>query len=166
MCTIQIFFPCPLDSKLPAPPPPPARYGSNLGSVRRSTDDRVPPMLFDMTAQSHALPPTIESFARSQTFEGSFDGSPALYLLLVKQSNPPSRPDILAGASDLANKIWCTLLCVAYLEIKLTDERDVWGIMVEKAMLWVEEILESLLGADNLVVKTKALKEYAKNCIA
>jgi len=108
---------------------------------------------------------SIESFAREQSFDGFFIPSKNLYQVLVKSSTAPNIPAVLVKKDKDAETIWCTMLCIAYLELKFANEKDVWDFMVEKALVWMEEALGTLVGAGN-VDKTKAtLKEEAKKCV-
>lgn len=45
---------------------------------------------------------------------------------------------------DVIETIWTTLLVLAYMEIKLADEVDMWVIMAEKANIWIISITEVL----------------------
>jgi hypothetical protein len=78
-----------------------------------------------------------------QTFEGSFSLTPALATLLgttltnleakLKEFVPT-----LTGLSEEQRKIlWATVLAVGMFERKLTVERDVWELVVEKARAWM-----------------------------
>jgi len=78
-----------------------------------------------------------------QTFEGSFYLTPALATLLgttlmnleakLKEFVPT-----LTGLSEEQRKIlWATVLAVGMFERKLTVERDVWELVVEKARAWM-----------------------------
>lgn len=86
----------------------------------------------------------VEALAREQAFDGSFAVSQRLLLLTTKQDRPPKMPttlDALALAADVKAAVWCTLICVAFLHTKLAAERDVWGIIGDKALEWVKETL-------------------------
>ncbi|KAF8580008.1 hypothetical protein K439DRAFT_1415709 [Ramaria rubella] len=114
-----------------------------------------PPLPFAGFPGPKVLPPTVESFARAQSFDGSFAGTPELFQLLAQQPTAPDMPDTLRTADPT---IWCTLLCVAYLETKFEYAKDVWAFIVEKAMAWVKEALVDIGGAAVI----EALKDEAK----
>ncbi|KIJ39446.1 hypothetical protein M422DRAFT_210327 [Sphaerobolus stellatus SS14] len=97
----------------------------------------------------------IESFARQQSFEGYFDGKPELYMLMVQDSKAPKMPDNFGTVDETKEKIWNTVLCIAYLETKLAEEKVVWELMVNKAIAWLDGILLQLVEAD----KTESVKE-------
>jgi hypothetical protein len=145
----------------PPPPPPHGAFGA-FASASESPAAQLSPSL----SEAGPLPPTIESLARAQSFDGSFIGSPALFQLLVQQPQAPATPTALGAADTRRETVWCTLLCVAYLETRFSDEKDVWSMIVEKAMAWVEETLENIAGADNVALLGKELKDEARKCIA
>jgi len=103
----------------------------------------------------------VEDFARIQTFEGSFTGSATLYQALLQSLTVPSLPDELTLRTSQAEEIWTTLLCVAYLELKLAERKDVWVLMVEKAMAWIEDALQAA-GVDEVLKIRDTLMEKAK----
>ena len=74
-------------------------------------------------------------------------------------------PTALGTADNLRKTMWCTLLCVVYLESKFLDEKDVWAMIVEKAMAWVEDTLRNVAGPARVAALGQELKDEARKCI-
>ena len=101
----------------------------------------------------------------TQTYNGSFDLDSALAALLgvplpdleAKLANC----FVFSGGGNLTSlseqqkrKVWATLFAIKVFETQLAGERDVWGLVVDKARAWVRtvigdgdvEALEKLVG--------------------
>lgn len=110
------------------------------------------------------LEPTVEDFARLQSFEGAFNDALWLPQALWKQPTLPALPsalDALSCTADVKESIWRTLLCITYIEAKFSADRDVWEVIVEKAMEWAHEEL-STGGANTDDVLASANVDAAK----
>ncbi|KIJ27181.1 hypothetical protein M422DRAFT_271671 [Sphaerobolus stellatus SS14] len=145
-------------------PTPPASFRSR--SIAAS-----PQMLMGASepkphASSQMFENNLEPFARAQSFEGFFTPSPALYKTLVKSSTAPKLPDDLTKGGEDAEKVWCTFLCIAYLEAKFASERDIWIFMVEKAEMWLEDALAHIIGMANMNTAKGRVREEARKFIS
>jgi hypothetical protein len=111
----------------------------------------------------------VEGLARAQAFDGSFTSNAPLAQLLVGGPALPALPPALAITSvDAAQKavVWCTLLAVAFLEVRFADEEAAWIVLREKAMACVNGALATagVVDMDELVrVILEAAKGIVKN---
>ncbi|KZW04436.1 VIT-domain-containing protein [Exidia glandulosa HHB12029] len=83
-------------------------------------------------------PPTIETFARQQQFDGSFPPSDVFYSLFGSKS---SEAKSAKPASVTNETIWSTVLAIAYLQKNFADDEDAWTLLVEKAKDYIVQIL-------------------------
>lgn len=140
----------------------PAAFGprrrSSLGAPTRPLGPPVPPPMVQRPSLTEAL-------AREQAFDGSFTASAKVFDITTKQEHAPKMPASLEALTlDVGRKtsVWATLLCVAFMHGKLVGERDVWGIMCEKAVEWVREALEGTdLQGRNVEVVMEEWKQAA-----
>jgi hypothetical protein len=118
-------------------------------------------------AKKDDAPTSAAGLAQLQRTDGSFPPSEQIYAVvggaptkehfkaLFSQSSPlsslpPSNPTTADKESstdwDTAEVLWATLLILAFLELKLADEADVWVLMAEKARTWIAAIVGSPTG--------------------
>jgi hypothetical protein len=169
---------------IPPPPPmpsmaapPPQSYGdassegsaSSEGMLETSAIGRAVSQA-QPSATNATVPsaPTVEAFARIQSFEGSFDDASWLPQGLLKQSTLPPIPaslDALASSVEVKAAIWRTLLCVAFLETKFTGEKEVWDVMVEKALDYARQGLEADSGVSDVEELLRTARQEAVSAI-
>jgi hypothetical protein len=128
------------------------RFRSTGPSVARS-DIAMPYTLLNAPAESSEtgakpLSPRTKALIDIQTYDGSFELDSALAALLGV-----SMPDLeaklalcfLSGGSNLTEeqkrKVWATVFAIKVFEIQLAGERDVWGLVVDKASAWVRTMM-------------------------
>jgi len=116
----------------------------------------------DQTVSQDSPEYAVETLARRQSFEGYFDGHADIFELVIKGKTAPPVPDFFGGTDELKEKIWYTLLCIGYLETKLTEEKEVWELIVEKANAWLESTLAGLVGANRVSEVKGIIYEEAK----
>jgi hypothetical protein len=97
------------------------------------------------------LSPQTAALIDMQTYEGSFELDLALAALLGV-----SMPDLEAKLAtclvsggnwtsrneEQKRKVWATLFAIKVFEPRLAGERDVWGLVVDKARAWVRTMIE------------------------
>jgi len=103
-----------------------------------------------------------------QTYEGSFELDSALTALLgvsMPDLEAKLRVCFVSGDSNWTSlseeqkrKVWATLSAIKVFETRLASERDVWGLVVDKARAWartmmvdgdvkaLEKLVEEVLG--------------------
>ena len=139
-------------------PPPRKQLASKAASmnapmkkeaVDRWTQDYDPtiedsPMVMDALAEPFADEDDMKvidddrmhKLIEMQEFDGSWASTTALWdLIEVKKSEAEA-----AGASK-DEKVMATLMAIAWLEVKMKSEEDVWEMVVEKAKIWLEGAL-------------------------
>lgn len=110
---------------------------------------------------------SLDSFARLQSFDGSFADTPGLFKIIARQEQAPQMPQILADLQcedALKESVWRTLLCVASIEAKFSEDRDVWDVMVGKALDYVTNALEG--HSEDLATLVIEVKAEAANCVS
>lgn len=97
-------------------------------------------------------PPTIDTIARAQEFDGSFLDCSVLFekampaMLLMP-------PEILQCDDGVKTILWCTALCVSWLERYFKDEEDVWFMLAEKARMYVKDTASDVFQIQELDVE-------------
>jgi len=133
-----------------------SRFRSLASSVAPS-DLPMPYLLLNALPAEHlpssgtgaqSLLPRTKALIDVQTYEGSFELDLALAALLGV-----SMPDLeaqlamcyVSGLTSLSEeqkrKIWATVFAIKVFEIQLAGERDVWGLVVDKASAWVRTMM-------------------------
>ena len=97
--------------------------------------------------QRVSTPPTVESLARSQHFNGSFPLSAVSEFLNTPSPAAPLSLSLIfpnANGTDEAaeqESIWSTVVVVVYLRTRFVQEREAWEVMEEKAIEYIRVIL-------------------------
>jgi Mg-chelatase subunit ChlD len=156
-----------------APPPPTMYYapqGQSRFSFSPSGGIQVQSAASYYLAESEPqakkddAPTSVAGLAQLQRTDGAFPPSEQIYAVvggaatkehfkaLFSQSSalsslPPSNPTKADKEKstdwDTAEILWATLLILAFLELKLADEADMWVLMAEKARTWIAAIVGS-----------------------
>ena len=94
---------------------------------------------------------TLESIVRGQKFNGSFPNDKRFLRGIYGHGAVPEMPDLLrnldakrAAMTSVKMEIWATALVVAYLRRSFAAENDTWGMVAEKAMVFIKESLEGI----------------------
>ena len=94
---------------------------------------------------------TLESIVRGQKFNGSFPKEEGFLRWICGHRAVPEMPDLLcnleaegATVEGVKMEIWATALVVAYLRRSFAAENDTWGMVAEKAMVFIKESLEGI----------------------
>jgi hypothetical protein len=66
---------------------------------------------------------------------------------LRRSANPTKADEENPVEWNTAEILWATLLILAFLELKLTDEEDMWVLMAEKARTWIAAVVGSIAGS-------------------
>jgi hypothetical protein len=109
----------------------------------------------DAPAAVKATPSTspLHSLIGLQTFSGAWAWSDDLLAVIL-----PKEKKLQFDATFGSEQIMATSLAVAYMEARLTDSKDVWEMVVEKARTWMgSQIGGDANAVDNLVEKAKSL---------
>jgi hypothetical protein len=109
----------------------------------------------DAPAAVKATPSTspLHSLIGLQTFSGAWAWSDDLLAVIL-----PKEKKLQFDATFGSEQIMATSLAVAYMEARLTDSKDVWEMVVEKARTWMGSQVDGDANAvDNLVEKAKSL---------
>jgi hypothetical protein len=118
-------------------------------------------------AKKDDAPTSVAGLAQLQRTDGAFPPSEQIYAVvggaptkehfkaLYSQSSTlstllppnPTKADKEKSADwNTAEILWATLLILAFLELKLADEADMWVLMAEKARTWISAIVGSPTG--------------------
>lgn len=98
-----------------------------------------------------------------QSFDGSwdFDSLPWGSIHAEKDAANSVIDDTIASHSDLdrriVSSIVSTALVIAFLEIKMAEEEETWELVVEKARLWFEGVLDDEKVLDEIMEDVNAL---------
>lgn len=153
--------------------PPPGMTFSKRGvnMKKRSTGDSVASPTRTLSGPSpvdRKLVATIESLAREQAFDGSFQSTSALLVLLTGVAAPAS-PGVL---NDLAidettkSTVWSTILTVAFLRVNFAADEGAWSILSDKALAWTQStLLAQGVSQDQVDVLLKEVAEAARNTV-
>jgi hypothetical protein len=98
----------------------------------------------------------LEALVNLQQFDGSWSWNQQLLDILGQSQSTEER----YGVSVPNTTILATALVLAYLEVKLADEKDEWEMLADKAREWVRSELASsgqqgLLSVEEYVEKIK-----------
>jgi hypothetical protein len=96
---------------------------------------------------------TLDEIINLQTVVGSFSLPEDLISTLPGSATKPEFVEKITkhlktlgrwdcDESDLADKIYVTLLIIFILERRFRDERDMWSLVTQKARTWVQDCLE------------------------
>jgi hypothetical protein len=97
------------------------------------SDDDMGYALFDSDDPPKATPSAspLHSLISLQTFLGAWNWKGDLFAVMMHGKKPEF--DAAFGSEQLM----ATALAVAYMEAKLTSSKDVWEMVVAKAMIWM-----------------------------
>jgi len=100
---------------------------------------------------AHPLSPRTRALISIQTYEGSFELDSALAALLgVSMADLEAKlpASFVSGGGNWTSlseeqkrKVWATLSTIKVFETQLASERDVWGLVVDKARAWVRTMM-------------------------
>ena len=111
-----------------------------VGNYSAASFSMAPPS----PATSHAAAETstdpLQQIIALQTFEGYWDSEATLLNVIGISS---AKHDVPEG---LQSRLWGTMLAISFLERKLSDEKEAWEMVVEKARMWLEG--EGVKGAE------------------
>jgi hypothetical protein len=140
----------------------PSPFGRNMGAAsaknkgEREEDDDDDDMgyaLFDgpSVPRAASLASPLHVLIGLQTFSGAWEWSDDLFSVLM-----PKGKKVHFDATFGSEQAMATSLTVAYMETRLTDSKNVWEMVVEKAKTWLSSQVDA--GAVNsLVEKAKGL---------
>ena len=139
----QTSGPAPPPPPSPPPPPPaaPALFGDGLFGPRSAAPA---PSIFSAPTEDKVL-----ALVRLQSFDGSFPPTAQLETIIGK---------ICLGKADMSvdQKVWATVLAVAFLKIYMKDQPELLDGLVEKAMDYLSHIpgidVEALLSRAQTIV--------------
>ncbi|EJD54093.1 hypothetical protein AURDEDRAFT_180436 [Auricularia subglabra TFB-10046 SS5] len=90
-------------------------------------------------------PPTLESLARQQEFDGSFVPRDQYYAFLGVPGAAAAIAASLTSLNGISEQvkvnIWCTMVTIAHLMKKFDSEKDAWLLMGDKACDFVRQTL-------------------------
>jgi hypothetical protein len=93
----------------------------------------------------------LHSLINLQTFSGAWEWRIDLLAVVVPQGKK-----LEFDAAFGSEQVLATCLAVAYMEARLTDSKDIWEMVVEKAKVWMgSQVGEDVV--DGLVEKAKGL---------
>lgn len=128
-------------AQAPPPPPPPAAPLSG-GEDEYSSDSEPGFALFDGDNSRPApAPPStndpLQELASLQSFRGSWTWSVALEQALGVDAATADVAAKSAGIAQVGPDALATACVVAYLQKKLSDEKEAWEMMADKAVSWL-----------------------------
>ena len=128
-------------AQAPPPPPPPAAPLSG-GEDEHSSDSEPGFALFDGDNSRPApAPPStndpLQELASLQSFRGSWTWSVALEQALGVDAATADVAAKSAGIAQVGPDALATACVVAYLQKKLSDEKEAWEMMADKAVSWL-----------------------------
>jgi hypothetical protein len=120
------------------PPPPAALFGG--GGDEYSSDSDQGFGLFDGDSPHPAPPSTgdpLQELASLQSFSGSWTWSAALEQTLGLDATAADGAAKSAGLAQVGPDALATACVVAYLQKKLSSEKEAWEMMADKAVSWL-----------------------------
>lgn len=128
--------------------PPTKQIYAVLGGT--ATRDHFKALFSQPSALASSPQPNESSPAASSKNNTKGDGGKALTSGIrrmvdsVRRSASSTNKDSDSSEWDTTEILWATLLVLAFLELKLADEADMWVLMAEKARAWVAAAVGTL----------------------
>ncbi|KIM28456.1 hypothetical protein M408DRAFT_308375 [Serendipita vermifera MAFF 305830] len=135
-------------------PPPPSTPSASTASRPTTSTFRQDSPISELQQGSLVselppiLPPTLETIARAQKFDGSFPNDFAFIRSMFGTRSIPAVPQDLELTKAYLNRkadVWATILVLAYLRHALNNQQSSWEMMAAKATRFVQN---SLLSGD------------------